>query len=382
VRSQLFELPMVQRRLFGGLAFLLCLVAFSDFWTMFATTMQRTSLVLLFVMMIGVPWFFGPKGNFAIPLKSIAFFLILLFAGFAVVSAHSAAPSTDAILPKLSPKVPTTAHPAASVSSPAKPSPTVSTTVHRAATVSSAAKSPSNVSNTVHKAASVPSPVKPSATDSTTIHAAASVSIPANTSLILSQPTQSRALTSIPRKPSLWSKIMNNAMKSLQHSEDVPDASNPRPFQFHMRKFLWQTAIADWRQNRIFGIGFILEVPSYMRPGWPNIGGFVDKNDPPVSGPHNSYLSVLARMGIIGLVLLIILTVQTFRSISALFRERPVSFTDAFFIVVPVNGAIHAVFNVGFESPHRCMLMWLFIGFLFARTSLPRSADYASVHRP
>jgi hypothetical protein len=31
---------------------------------------------------------------------------------------------------------------------------------------------------------------------------------------------------------------------------------------------------------------------------------------------------------------------------------------------LPVNGAIHAFFNIGFESPHNSMVMWLVFGML------------------
>ena len=168
-----------------------------------------------------------------------------------------------------------------------------------------------------------------------------------------------------------WFKIRNylvtTLLKSMQHGEHVPTAEDPTPFQFRARGFMWRRAIKDWRQNPLFGIRFIPEVPSYIRSWRANTGGFPWPNDPPTSGPHNSYLSVLARMGIIGFVFLTMIAFVWLRTVFRLCREGSMDLIDLFFIFVPLNGAVFAFFNVGFESPHNCVLMWLFLGFLFAQ---------------
>jgi O-antigen ligase len=136
---------------------------------------------------------------------------------------------------------------------------------------------------------------------------------------------------------------------------------------------MWKTALRDWRSHPVLGIGFLPEVPSYVQPWAPNTGNYESFHAPPVSGPHNSYLSVLARMGLVGSGLFLWLMVVLLRQAIALAREHPHAIPELLLLFIPLNGAVHAFFNVGFESPHRCMILWLVSGMLMIREKSSRA---------
>lgn len=168
--------------------------------------------------------------------------------------------------------------------------------------------------------------------------------------------------------PSPLSKYASHPMiMAIQHGEDRPTAGRPQQFQMRMRRFMWKTAIEDWRKSPWLGIGSIPEVPSYIQPGVANTTRAMH-GLPPIAGPHNSYLTVLARMGPIGLLLLGGFFAYVIVRVGPL-TKAPVTLTDLFLICVPMNGAVYALFNSGFESPQNCLVMWLFMGIAIAKSS-------------
>lgn len=172
-----------------------------------------------------------------------------------------------------------------------------------------------------------------------------------------------------------WESFKHNFYSSMQHGEDVPDKNDPKsqPFQARYRKFSWLQAIADWKRRPILGIGFIPSVPSYVLPTRRNTGGFEAPGDPPVNGPHNSYLNVLARMGVIGLLLLLMTGAYWLKCARKVILNPGIPGLLALFLFfVPLNGALHALFNIGFESPHNSFVMWLFAGWTIG-TSLEKT---------
>jgi len=158
--------------------------------------------------------------------------------------------------------------------------------------------------------------------------------------------------------------LQRHALDKLQHGEDRPTADDPRSFRVSHRRFMWSQAIEDWRARPVFGIGFVPEVPSMILSGVPNVGGFEAPGTPPVSGPHCSYLTVLARMGVVGALLLVTLLVHLCRRALALMREERLALHEVLVLMVAVNGFLVALLHCGFESPHRAMVMWLAAGVL------------------
>lgn len=180
------------------------------------------------------------------------------------------------------------------------------------------------------------------------------------------------AKTSAPQK-SINLSLRQDLLKSFQHGEDVSSPRGP-VFGFRTRGLMWRSAISEWRKAPFFGVGFIKEIPSYILPGLPNVGGFESSTAPPISGPHNSYLTILARMGIIGFAVFLLFAARLILGAIKILHGIPLSLSSVVLLILPLNGAIHALINVGFESPHHCIIMWIACGILLARTYRSREA--------
>ncbi len=176
-------------------------------------------------------------------------------------------------------------------------------------------------------------------------------------------------------KPALKEKFLD----VMQHSEDKPVSEDESVgLQGRTRKVMWKMSLMQWRLQPVMGVGFTRFVPLIRGPGIINDvarAGHLDQYRP-VNGTHNSYLTILARMGIVGMVsfavLFVFLIRESFRAIA-----RPLDFSklerltlDDFFSPLLVSGllggAIYAAFNVGFESPQNGLLFWFFAGILVA----------------
>lgn len=163
---------------------------------------------------------------------------------------------------------------------------------------------------------------------------------------------------------------------ALQHGEDfkydrggfkVPGAS----FGFNDRRFWWRTSYEDWLKNPLTGIGFGPEVPSYVRAGVRNDGIFAGAPDmqsylpkKPISGPHNSYLTILVRTGPLGLFAMGLIVVSILLAALKVARRSQVSVLELTAIFIALNGFLHAFVQLGFETPRNCVLLWLFAGVL------------------
>lgn len=143
-------------------------------------------------------------------------------------------------------------------------------------------------------------------------------------------------------------------------SSSAPPQSHAPLIEARFRFFLWKTALEDWKENPVWGRGFLPEIPSLVHPGRSNVGSLEYPGSPPVAGPHNSYLTILSRMGIPGVLLFLwILWVwlREWKKISV-FSET----IRLFLFFIPVHGLVYASLNVGLESPHQCIWLWLMIG--------------------
>lgn len=153
---------------------------------------------------------------------------------------------------------------------------------------------------------------------------------------------------------------------SFRKGDDRSADPNAPKFQFRSRIYMWENAWGIWKQNPVIGNGFNLEIPSELRENFPNIVGAVVTGEPPVSGPHNSYLQILARMGIIGAVLFIIPFVAWFGILTTwIWKKRETSLSDLLLFWICVNSALYATVHVGFESPHHAFIIWFLFGSFF-----------------
>lgn len=173
------------------------------------------------------------------------------------------------------------------------------------------------------------------------------------------------------------------AIDSLRHNDDYPAPSEAQQqpasgvsFTFASRRFWWRTALSDWSKNPLLGTGFVPEVPSQINPGVPNDGHFEKYpaykilGNTAISGPHNSYLSVLARTGVVGTLLFSVFLISVLfgvaRFVVSANQFDVISRVCA--ILVVLNGLLYAVVGIGFESPHNSVLLWFFSGFIAAST--------------
>ena len=176
--------------------------------------------------------------------------------------------------------------------------------------------------------------------------------------------------------------LKDNFYAVMQHGDDVAQAESEKPFQFRTRLYLWKKAYAQWREHPFLGVGFVEEVPPMTLDDYNYIHSSHFKEIPSdllLSGPHNSYLGMAARMGIIGLGLWLVMFFNWLRATRALWKDKPLA-VGLISVFVVVNGALYALFNVGLESPHNSVAMWLFFGgTLFLVSPLKKSFLQKSV---
>ena len=132
------------------------------------------------------------------------------------------------------------------------------------------------------------------------------------------------------------------------------------------RWWAWSTALDAFLNSPLFGISMDKPVLSTSYRGVPT------------DDPHNSFLAMLVRLGIVGFGLyLVFWGVVLLSSIRGLMKE-PVDGAryknGLFFLAAHVMVAIFAVMNVVLEGPHHGMLFWITMG-LAAGTLAPESSS-------
>lgn len=118
----------------------------------------------------------------------------------------------------------------------------------------------------------------------------------------------------------------------------------------------YRRALDDIAASPVWGVGF--GTPRFFDYGNPDLLA-------PVRAPHNSYLGIAYRSGIVGLTLFLILLLGFY--VHAL--QRIVTITDerlrgygAAILAAHAAVAIMALFNVTLEGPHEGIIFWILIG--------------------
>jgi len=121
------------------------------------------------------------------------------------------------------------------------------------------------------------------------------------------------------------------------------------------RLAFWIAMVGLWWSAPIAGVGFAYDFVN-VEP-W----GLVEEH----YDPHNSYLAILARMGIIGMVLTVVFLIVTctmfakvMRSATSPKRRMLAACLFASFIAM----AMFASANVTLESPYHAIFLWIFAG--------------------
>jgi hypothetical protein len=136
---------------------------------------------------------------------------------------------------------------------------------------------------------------------------------------------------------------------------DLLVGDNSTPSFMAFRVHLWKQAWAGFLEKPWFGQGFGNHMLATQLNGLP---AMVDGKW--ISGPHNSFLAVLNRLGILGFVLL---TSLIFMLAAAFVRSKKTDFTWLVAASV-VNLNFFALFNVCLENPQGGIWYWFFWGML------------------
>ncbi len=167
--------------------------------------------------------------------------------------------------------------------------------------------------------------------------------------------------------PSMWSRTYTDLQGWAFHHESGPikdrngEATQSYTYM-RWRKHLWAQAWEGFVSSPWFGKGFGPHVVTTVFNGYPAI-----QDGRWISGPHNSYLTVLFRGGILGslplLAMLVSVGLSGVRSWALRrFRLGVPELAAAVFL----SAAAYAVFNVGLENPHNGNWFWIFLGGWFA----------------
>ena len=121
------------------------------------------------------------------------------------------------------------------------------------------------------------------------------------------------------------------------------------PNQYGVEKFRgkqWKDAWELFLNEPIFGIGFqkqvVYRVHYYNDVYVQNNSFWFHDGRPPLSGPHNSYLNALARLGILGIGFLVLHISVGIR----LWKHRYYAALSMLFAQ-----SLYAMFNIGLENP-------------------------------
>lgn len=166
---------------------------------------------------------------------------------------------------------------------------------------------------------------------------------------------------------------------AYQHADDFAYKDGKSSvFQFRFRRELWSQAWKDWQISPIFGQGFRIEVPS-------SVFGSLNMKYPhnqsdlsflPISGPHNSFLNILVRTGVVGALLWMAMLVCWYRRIYP-FIWKPGHITLAMAFACIGNGLIYSFFNLGLEGPEYAIPIYFLLGATFCHCGEEREKKAA-----
>jgi O-antigen ligase len=139
------------------------------------------------------------------------------------------------------------------------------------------------------------------------------------------------------------------------------------------RSMYWNNVMEAWKSRPVFGIGFTENFIKYM-PG--ELRGLERNN------PHNSYITVIARMGVIGLLLLLLIKFYTIKLLINNIKNNSLHVLNTLGCFLAIS--IYAFFNVTLEGPYHGVFYWILIGIAISINSinkLNRYEKYNSTNR-
>ena len=141
----------------------------------------------------------------------------------------------------------------------------------------------------------------------------------------------------------------------------------------HWRLSIWKFMLEKTAHDPVFGVGFGRPTNFVWR-GMIYDARTGDKtNSQDVTGPHNSFVNMLFRMGLLGLLpLLALLVIAGIRGWRVLVKWTLPALDRAFAltsVAMVVAVAVAACFSVALEGPYIGLFFWLALGLVLA---LPR----------
>ena len=141
----------------------------------------------------------------------------------------------------------------------------------------------------------------------------------------------------------------------------------------HWRLSIWKFMLEKAIHEPILGVGFGKPTDFVWRGMIYDARTGDTTNSQDVTGPHNSFVNMLFRMGLLGLLpliaLLVIAAIRAWRVLVGRTLppfDRAVGLSSVAFLVAVL---VTACFSVALEGPYMGMFFWIFLGFVL---TLPR----------
>jgi len=129
------------------------------------------------------------------------------------------------------------------------------------------------------------------------------------------------------------------------------------------RLFIWRDIIVEFIQKKpVFGFDFgkPIRPKSLIALDW----SYIELKNDGWIGVHNSYLHMIYRTGIVGVVFIITILTLLFRSIHTFIRHR--SITGILLSTIIINWFVAANFLLIFELPYTAVPIWCLFGLMLA----------------
>jgi hypothetical protein len=182
-----------------------------------------------------------------------------------------------------------------------------------------------------------------------------------------SQPHEGLTLWSLPEEigrafVSFWRRYVSQVEDLVFHGELDRDGEGRVVSLMVWRFHLWKQAWSGFAERPWLGQGFGPHVVQTVFGGKPAIS-----DGKWISGPHNSFLSIAFRVGIVGVLSLAGMMVYAARSwfrgmIVAIRKRSLINGVPEVLTACFVAMCLYAMFNVCMENPHYGIWFWLFLG--------------------
>jgi O-antigen ligase len=141
------------------------------------------------------------------------------------------------------------------------------------------------------------------------------------------------------------------------------------------RAAFWLNVVSLWSTSPVFGVGFshdfFNEEPFHV--------AIADHYD-----PHNSYLAILARTGVSGLLIVSVATFVVIRLLIRMLRQSKCEdtvFISGCLLSCFAALSVFASMNVTLESPYHAIFFWLLIGMTVALGESERTEQCDEIRR-